>query len=116
MKDWYLGNFMNRTVNFGNWIDWAYNASIGFPIQFGAYYTRRFLHNLAEKRREKRFSEEEPEKNIFHKTLSNTWDDIKRRWRNLGAKTYGGIILKNCDNAYKKSGHARVLDEVARKK
>ncbi|MDP1695430.1 MAG: radical SAM protein [archaeon] len=117
MKDWYLGNFMNRTVNFGNWINWAYNASIGFPIQFGAYYTGRFLHNLVEKKREKRFSEEtEPQENIFSETLSNTWGDIKRRWRNLGARTYGGAILRNYYKTYNKSRHAKLIEEVVKKK
>ncbi|MBW3011727.1 hypothetical protein KY311_00935, partial [Candidatus Woesearchaeota archaeon] len=23
MKQWYVGNFLNRTVNYGNWINWA---------------------------------------------------------------------------------------------
>lgn len=116
MKNWYLGNIVNRTVNPGNWIDWAYNASVGFPIQFGAYYTQRFLHNLMEKRRERRFSEEELGSNIFRRTLSHTWGDIKRRWRNLGAKTYGGAILKNYYNTYKKSRHAKLISDVMKRK
>jgi len=117
MKGWYLGNFMNRTVNFGNWIDWAYNASIGFPIQFGTYYAKRFVHNLVEGRREERFSEEsESENNIFSRTLLNAWGDIRRRWRNLGARTYGGVILRNYYKTYKGSRHSKVINEFTKEK
>ena len=68
MKKWYLGNFVNSKLNYGNWMNWTYNATAGFLIQFGIFYPRRFVYNLIEKRREKSIERESllPQRNIFH--------------------------------------------------
>lgn len=113
MKKWYLGNPINRTLNYGNWINWAYNSTIGFPVQFGLFYSKRFIHNLIEKRREKSIIEKDrllPKKNIFHESLVNTWGDIKKRWRNLTIKTYGGEIARNWFKEYKKIKREKIID------
>ncbi|MFC1888311.1 B12-binding domain-containing radical SAM protein [Thermodesulfobacteriota bacterium] len=115
MKKRYLGNFISRKVNYGNWINWTYNATIGFPIQFGIFYTRRFIHNLIEKRRERNITEGKesllPRRNIFYETLANTWRDIVRKWRNLTIKTYGGGIVRRWFKEYKKSDYKTKLKE-----
>ncbi|MEN6432979.1 MAG: radical SAM protein [Smithella sp.] len=49
MKKKYLGGFISRKLNYGNWLNWVYIATIGFPIQFVVFYSRRFLRNLFEK-------------------------------------------------------------------
>ncbi len=113
MKKWYLGNPINRTLNYGNWMNWVYNSTIGFPIQFGLFYTKRFIHNLIEKRREKSIIEKDrllPKKNIFHESLVNTWGDIKKRWRNLTMRTYGGEIVRNWFKEYKELKREKIVD------
>jgi hypothetical protein len=115
MKKWYLGNFLNRRLNYGRWMNWAYNATIGFPILFGLYYSKRFIRNLIEKRRARNITEEResllPTRNIFSTPLVNTWDDIKRRWRNLFIKTYGGGIARRWLQEYRKSDYETKLKE-----
>ena len=115
MQKWYLGNFLNRRLNYGRWMNWAYNATIGFPILFGLYYSKRFIRNLIEKRRERNITEAKesllPKRNIFSTPLVNTWDDIKRRWRNLFIKTYGGGIARRWLQEYRKSDYETKLKE-----
>lgn len=113
MKKRYLGNSISMRINYGNWMNWAFNASIGFPILFGIYYTKRFIHNLKEKRRE-RYVLEEP-KNIFHMPLAKAWRDTKRRWRNLAIKTYGGAIVRRWQKEYKISNYSKKLRKIKRK-
>ncbi|MFH1638585.1 MAG: radical SAM protein [Candidatus Woesearchaeota archaeon] len=112
MKKWYQGNFLNRGLNYGNWVDWANNATIGFPIQFSLFYIRRFVHNLVERRREKSMDSKMhllPKRNIFHESLVNTWEDIRRRWRNLFIKTYGAEIVRRWSEEYRKSDYKKKL-------
>ncbi|MEK6861090.1 MAG: hypothetical protein AABY07_03900, partial [Nanoarchaeota archaeon] len=117
MKRWYLGNPINRYLNYGNWMTWAYNV-FGFPIQFGAFYTKRFVHNLVEKRREVSLEESLlPRRNIFYESLANAWKlDIGKRWGKLAVKTYGGGIARKWLKAYKESGYKERLEGYFPKK
>jgi len=115
MRKKYLGNIIDRTLNYGNWINWVYNSTIGFPIQFSFFYAKRFVHNLVEKSRENRMDKKErllQERNIFHEPLVRSWDDIKREWRSLAIKTYGGEIVRRWLKEYKKSDYKYKLDEL----
>ena len=111
MKKWYLGNFMNSRLNCANWMNWTYNASVGFLIQFGIYYPKRFVHNLVKKRREKSMKLL-PERNIFHEPLVRTWKDIQKKWRNLAINTYARGIVKNWMCEYKKSDYSEKLKKL----
>ncbi len=105
MKKRYLGNSINSTLNYGNWINWTYET-LGFPIKFGLSYPKRLFHDLIEKRRDKGKTKGEslfPRRNIFYESLINTWGDISRRWRNLFVKTYAGGIVRSWLREYKKS-------------
>ena len=117
MKKWYLGNFVNRNLNYKNWMTWGYNT-FGFPIQFGAFYTKRFVHNLAEKRRERSIEDSLlPRRNIFYESLANAWKlDIGKRWGKLAVKTYGGGIARKWLKAYKESGYKERLEGYFPKK
>jgi radical SAM superfamily enzyme YgiQ (UPF0313 family) len=108
MKRWYLGNPVNNSVNYGNWMNWAYTATVGFPIDFGVFYTKRFIHNLAEGKRKKSIEREEllPNENIFYDSLLNSWQNIKKRWRNLAVKTYAGGIVRGWMKEYKNSDYS----------
>ena len=115
MRKKYLGNIIDRTLNYGNWANWVYSSTIGFPIQFSFFYTKRFVHNLVEKSRENRMDKKErllQERNIFHEPLVRSWDDIKREWRSLAIKTYGGEIVRRWLKEYKKSDYKYKLDEL----
>lgn len=120
MTRWYKGNFINRKLNPGHWMNWAYNASIGFPIQFGMFYTKRFIHNLIDKRREEKVIKEQegllPVRGIFRQTLENSWKDIQRKWRNLGIRTYAGRIINGWWKEYRKSGQEAVDEKYFSKK
>ncbi|MFH1591877.1 MAG: radical SAM protein [Candidatus Woesearchaeota archaeon] len=119
MKNWYLGNFINGKLNYGKWMNWTYHATIGFPIQFAIFYTKRFFHNLIEKRRERNLDKEEillPKRNIFYTSLVNAWADMERRWRNLFIITYGGGIARSWLEEYKKSDYKAKLKEFLSKK
>ncbi|MBN1793249.1 radical SAM protein [Candidatus Woesearchaeota archaeon] len=113
MKSRYQGNFISRNVNYGNWMNWAYYATIGFPVQFGVFYMRRFFHNLAEQRSIRRLMSENEralgikvkKRNIFHEPLVRSWGDIRRKWRNLAVKTYAGGIVRDWYREYRKSPH-----------
>ena len=105
MKRRYLGNFISSGVNYGNWMNWAYYATLGFPIQFGAFYTRRFFRNLAERKRAAQVMSGPVRRNIFHEPLVRTWGDIRRKWRNLAVKTYAGGIVRSWYREYKNSSY-----------
>jgi radical SAM superfamily enzyme YgiQ (UPF0313 family) len=117
MKSWYQGNFVSRKINHGHWMNWAYNATIGFPIQFGIFYTKRFVHNLVEKKREKNIAEEKliPQKNVFYQSMTSAWGDMTKNWRNLFIRTYGGGIVGNWFRAYKKTNYVQNLKDFLRK-
>jgi hypothetical protein len=101
MKKRYLGGFISRKLNYGNWLNWVYIATIGFPIQFVVFYVRRFIRNLLEKQRAKNVLHDDlPLHTIFTVPLANAWGDIKRRWRNLFVKTYAGVTIKRWLKAY----------------
>ena len=101
MKKRYLGGFISRKLNYGNWLNWVYIATIGFPIQFVVFYVRRFIRNLLEKQRAKNVLHDDlPLHTIFIVPLANAWGDIKRRWRNLFVKTYAGVTIKRWLKAY----------------
>jgi len=115
MRKKYLGNVIDRTLNYGNWANWVYSSTIGFPIQFSFFYTKRFVHNLVEKARENRMDKKEellPKRNIFHEPLVRTWHDIKREWRSLAIRTYGGAIVRRWLKEYKKSDYKCKLEEL----
>lgn len=119
MKKWYLGNFIDMGLNYGKWMNWTYNATIGFPIQFGTFYVKRIVHNFIEKQREKNITKQVsllPQKNIFYKSFINSWEDIKREWRNLFVKTYGSGVVRKWLNEYKKSDYRTKLKEFFKKK
>jgi len=113
MKKWYLGNFINRNLNYKNWITYSYNA-LGFPILYSAFYTKRFFDNLFDKR-----SLEDsliPKRNIFYESLHNAWEiDIKKKWGSLFVKTYGGGIVRKWFREFKKSDYLEKIREFSRK-
>jgi radical SAM superfamily enzyme YgiQ (UPF0313 family) len=119
MKRWYLGDSINGSLNYGNWIDWAYNATIGFPIQFGMFYTKRFFHNLVERKRGEHMTQDKGDltaKDIFYAPMVSAWGDIRRRWRNLFIRTYGGGIVRRWFAEYEKSDYKEKLKEIFSKK
>jgi len=107
MKKRYLGSFLDSTLNYGNWINWTFNSTIGFPVQFGAFYAKRLTKNLIEKRRESKLT---PKRNIFHESLVGTWSDIRRKWRNLAVRTYAGGIVRGFMKEYKKSEYGKKIN------
>ena len=106
MKKKYLGGFIGRKLNYGNWLNWTYIATIGFPVEFGKSYVRRFVRNLLEK-----ISAEKLQRNdwtlhaIFSVPLTNAWKDVKRIWRNLFVKTYAGAIVSRWLKIYRHSDY-----------
>jgi radical SAM superfamily enzyme YgiQ (UPF0313 family) len=106
MKKKYLGGFIGRKLNYGNWLNWAYIATIGFPIQFVGFYVRRFMLNLLEKQRARnlRYSDLTLRK-VFTVPLASAWGDIKRKWRNLFVKTYAGAIVNRWLKIYRESDY-----------
>ncbi len=106
MKKRYLGGFLDRKLNYGNWLNWLYIATIGFPIQFIVFYSRRFIRNLLEKQKAKNMPHYDlPSHTIFTVPLANAWGDIKRKWRNLFVKTYAGAIMKRWLKSYNLSDY-----------
>jgi len=106
MKKRYLGGFLSRGLNYGNWLNWVYNATIGFPIQFVVFYSRRFVRNLSERQRVRNIQcHDLPIHTLFSIPLANAWRDIKRKWRNLFVKTYAGAIMKRWLKAYSGSDY-----------
>ncbi len=122
MKNRYLGNFLKRNLNYANWMNWAYDLSIGFPINFSVFYTKRFFHNLSQKEKEqwqkivKAKKRLLPQRNVFHESLLNAWHDTKKRIKNLAIKTYGADIARKWLKLYKDSDYSGVLKKLSSKK
>lgn len=113
MKKKYLGGFFSRKLNYGNWLNWVYLATIGFPIQFVGFYSRRFVQHLAERLKAgKTVCRNVPVHTLFTVPLANAWGDIKRRWRNLLVKTYAGAITKRWFKEYRHSGYISTLRQL----
>lgn len=88
-------------MNYGNWLNWAYNATIGFPLQFGSYYTKEFADNLMRKKREKLLEDNlVPQRNIFYESLYSSWRGIRRTWRNLAIRTYAAPMIRRWHREY----------------
>ena len=52
MKKRYMGSVLARQLNYGNWLNWAYVATIGFPIQFVTFYSQAFVRHLRERQQD----------------------------------------------------------------
>jgi len=106
MKKWYRGNFINSALNSLNWANWTY-YTFAFPIQFPIFYTKRFVHNLIERKREKGITEEKetllPKRNIIYAPFVYAWGDIKKKWGSLAVKTYARGIVRRWYKEYEKS-------------
>lgn len=114
MKKKYLGGFLSRKLNYGNWLSWVYLATIGFPIQFVVFYSRRFARNFSERRTlENALRQAQPMRDLFTVPLINAWGDIKRKWRNLFVKTYAGIIAKQWLKEYQDSQYIQTLRQLS---
>ncbi len=117
MKKKYLGDFISRKLNYGNWLNWTYMATIGFPIQFVLSYLRWFIRNLLEKHSSQAVLHSGGQmQTIFTVPLFNTWRDIKRRWRNLFIKTYAGATTKKWLKEYRASDYNRKLQGLFSRK
>jgi radical SAM superfamily enzyme YgiQ (UPF0313 family) len=113
MKKKYLGGFISRKLNYGNWLNWVYIATIGFLIQFIVFYFRRFLRHLLEKQKTRNALRHDlPMHTLFTVPLANAWRDIKRRWRNLFIKTYAGAITKRWLKEYRSSEYINTLRQL----
>jgi radical SAM superfamily enzyme YgiQ (UPF0313 family) len=113
MKKKYLGGFISRKLNYGNWLNWVYIATIGFPIQFVVFYSRRFLRQLLEKQKIRNTQHRDlPMHTLFTVPLANAWQDIKRRWRNLFIKTYAGAVAKRWLKEYRSTGYINTLRQL----
>ena len=114
MKRIYLGKFIGR-----NWISCGYNA-IGLPIQFGAFYIKRFLQkNIKSIKKRRIIRETSHKRNLFYGTLTTFYEplitagrDIKKTWRILMLKTGAGITLKRWFKAYEESDYTRNLKQL----
>jgi radical SAM superfamily enzyme YgiQ (UPF0313 family) len=113
MKKKYIGGFISRKINYGNWLNWVYIATIGFPIQFVVFYFRRFIRNLLEKQKTRKTLRHDLQMHtLFTIPLTNAWRDIKRRWRNLFIKTYAGTIVKRWLKEYQSSEYINILRQL----
>ena len=113
MKKKYLGGFISRKLNYGNWLNWVYIATIGFLIQFVVFYFRRFTRNLLQKQKARNIRNHDlPMHTLFTVPLVNAWQDIKRRWRNLFVKTYAGAITKKWLKEYRSSEYINTLKRL----
>jgi radical SAM superfamily enzyme YgiQ (UPF0313 family) len=113
MKKKYLGGFISRKLNYGNWLNWVYIATIGFLIQFVVFYFRRFTCNLLQKQKTRNVRHNDlPIHTLFTVPLVNAWQDIKRRWRNLFIKTYAGAITKKWLKEYRSSEYINTLKQL----
>jgi len=113
MKEKYLGGFLSRKLNYGNWLTWTYLATIGFPIQFVMFYSRRFARNVIERRKAgKTPHQDQPVRTLFTVPLAHAWGDIKRKWRNLFVKTYAGVITKRWLKEYRDSQYINTLRQM----
>lgn len=110
MEKRYLGGFLSRKLNYGNWLTWVYIATIGFPIQFLTFYFRRFVRNILERRKTRNaLCHDLPMRTFFTVPLVNAWGDIKRSWRNLFVKTYAGAITKRWFKEYRGCDYINTL-------
>jgi radical SAM superfamily enzyme YgiQ (UPF0313 family) len=113
MKNKYLGGFLSRKLNYGNWLTWAYLATVGFPLQFVVFYTQRFTHNFKERRKANPAPKRKQSlRALFVLPLAGAWGDIKRRWRNLFVKTYAGSITKRWLKEYRDSRYVNTLRQM----
>ena len=113
MKKKYLGGFLSRKLNYGNWLNWVYLATIGFPIQFIAFYSRRFTRHIIERHQaEDALSRNQRIHTLFTVPLANAWGDVKRQWRNLLVKTYAGVITKRWFKEYRNSEYINTLRQM----
>ena len=113
MKKKYLGGFIGRKLNYGNWLSWTYIATIGFPIEFSEFYVRRFIRNLLEQiRARKQQCNNWTLRSIFSVPLANAWKDVKRIWRNLFVKTYAGVIVNRWLKIYRESDYSSTLRQL----
>jgi hypothetical protein len=113
MKKKYLGGFISQKLNYGNWLNWVYIATIGFLIQIIVFYLRRFLRHLLEKQKIRNVQRHDlPIHTLFTVPLTNAWRDIKRRWRNLFIKTYAGVIAKRWLKEYRSSEYINTLRQL----
>jgi hypothetical protein len=113
MKKKYLGGFLSRKLNYGNWLNWVYLATIGFPIQFVGFYSMRFVRHFRERHHaEITLHRSLPMHTLFTVPLVNAWGDIKRRWRNLFVKTYAGVITKQWFKEYRSSEYINTLRQL----
>lgn len=113
MKKKYIGGFISRKLNYGNWLNWVYIATIGFPIQFVVFYSKRFIRNLLEKQKTRNTLRYDLTMHTFFTIpLANAWQDIKRRWRNLFIKTYAGAIAKRWLKEYQSSEYINTLRQL----
>lgn len=113
MKKKYLGGFLSRKLNYGNWLTWVYLATIGFPIQFVMSYSRQFARNFIEKRKAEKIPRwNQPVRTLFTVPLAPAWGDIKRKWRNLLVKTYAGVITKRWLKEYRDSHYINTLRQM----
>jgi radical SAM superfamily enzyme YgiQ (UPF0313 family) len=117
MKKKYLGSFLKRNLNYANWMNWAYDLSIGFPINFSTFYIKRFIYNVKKKEHWKRIIEKRDkllhERNIFYESLVNAWQDVKKRTKKLAIRTYAAGIVRKWHRLYKKSGYLDTLERMS---
>jgi len=113
MKKKYLGNFVSRSLNYGNWMNWL-TLSVGFPLHFSVFYVKNFVRNMVNLRREKKVLEFRlPSRSILKDALTVSWGEIAKYWRNLAVKTYAGGIVKKWYKEYKKTKHTSKLSKLS---
>ncbi len=118
MKKRYLGGVLTQGLNYGNWLNWAFYATVGFPLHFAMFYTKSFARNIIESRRMKNIRPGLgliPRRNIFYESLVSSWSEIKRKWRNLIIKTYAGRIVSRWYRESRKSGYVSNLKKAVSK-
>ena len=115
MKKRYLGGFFNRNINYANWINWTYNATIGFPINYSYFYLKQIMHDNKEKRRGDNITQDniKETRNINHNYTLNAWRDVKKSWRNLAIKTYAGGIVRRWLKEYKNIDYSKKLEVIS---
>ena len=112
MKKRYLGSIIGSSINYGNWINWAWNATLGFPLQFSTFYSKMFIKNMVSGLKNQRFMETPSDeiRNLFYMPLLGAWKGIKRKWRNLAIKTYGGRVVSRWYKLYNSSDYKSRLE------
>ncbi|MFC2135836.1 B12-binding domain-containing radical SAM protein [Bacteroidota bacterium] len=113
MKKRYSGGFINRTLNYGNWMNWVFNFSIGLPLHFSTDYVKNFVNSVKEKKKAARLL---PDKNVFYKAFVSSVNNFKKRTRNLGIKTYAAGMVKKWEKHYKNSDYLDVLKNLTKRK